>query len=185
MRPIGIVSAAVLSLVLGTAAPIYAQQEEPQPAARPAPQEHPQEQKPEAKPEQPEPKTAQPEKRPPEQPKQEQREEKAQQKEEKRENQGQKVEERREEKREVKTVRIPEERFHANFGRAHVFRINRPVIVAGVPRFQFGGFWFEIVDPWPVGWAYTDEVYVDYIDGVYYVINPLHPEVRVVVNVVP
>jgi hypothetical protein len=35
--------------------------------------------------------------------------------------------------------------------------INRPVIVENRPRFQYRGYWFEIVDPWPVGWAYTDD----------------------------
>ena len=60
--------------------------------------------------------------------------------------------------------RIPEDRFRTNFGRQHTFSIGQPVIVAGTPRFQYGGYWFVIAQPWPVGWVYTDVVYVDYIE---------------------
>jgi hypothetical protein len=35
-----------------------------------------------------------------------------------------------------------------------------------------------------VGWAYTDSVYVDYIDGEYYVIDLAHPGVRIAVEVI-
>jgi hypothetical protein len=80
--------------------------------------------------------------------------------------------------------RIPDDRFRANFGREHRFRIGRPVIVEGVPRFQYGGYWFVIVQPWPVGWAYTDEVYVDYIEGGYFLLSPVHPGVQISINVV-
>jgi hypothetical protein len=80
--------------------------------------------------------------------------------------------------------RIPDDRFRANFGREHVFVINRPVIVEGAPRFQYGGYWFIIANPWPVGWAYTDQVYVDYISGGYYLLSPVHPGVQVSINVV-
>jgi hypothetical protein len=80
--------------------------------------------------------------------------------------------------------RIPDDRFRANFGRAHVFVINRPVIVEGVPRFQYGGYWFVIAGAWPAGWAYTDQVYVDFIDGEYYLLSPVHPGVQIAINVV-
>jgi len=75
--------------------------------------------------------------------------------------------------------RIPDDKFRANFGRQHVTVINRPVIVEGRPSFQFGGYWFGISQPWPVGWAYTDQVYVDYIDGEYFLFDVLHPGVRI------
>jgi hypothetical protein len=78
-----------------------------------------------------------------------------------------------------KSQRIPDDKFRQNFGREHVTVINRPVIVEGRPRFQTGGYWFEIVDPWPVGWAYSDQVYIDYIDGEYFLFDVLHPGVRV------
>ncbi len=80
--------------------------------------------------------------------------------------------------------RIPEDKFRAHFGSTHVFVINRPVIVAGVPRFQYGGYWFAIGQPWPTGWAYTDQVYVDFIDGGYYLLSPVHPGVQISINVV-
>ena len=79
---------------------------------------------------------------------------------------------------------IPDDKFHAQFGRQHTFVINRPVVVEGQPRFQYGGYWFEIVDPWPVEWAYTDDVYLEYVDGDYFLFDPLHSGVRVAVFVV-
>jgi hypothetical protein len=79
---------------------------------------------------------------------------------------------------------IPEDKFRANFGRSHTVVIHQPVVVEGQPRFQFGGYWFAIVDPWPVGWAYTDECYVDYVDGEYVLFDLLHPGVSVALMVV-
>jgi hypothetical protein len=78
-----------------------------------------------------------------------------------------------------KSERIPDDKFRQHFGREHVVVINRPVIVEGRPRFQNGGYWFEIVDPWPSDWVYTDQVYVDYIDGEYFLFNVAHPGVRI------
>jgi hypothetical protein len=80
--------------------------------------------------------------------------------------------------------RVPEERFRASFGHEHVFVINEPVIVGGYSRFQYSGFWFGFVDPWPESWYYTDGVYVDYVDGGYYLYNPYYPETRVSISVV-
>jgi len=80
--------------------------------------------------------------------------------------------------------RIPEDRFRSNFGREHTFVINEPVLVGGFSRFQYGGFWFGFENPWPEGWYYTDNVYVDYIDGGYYLINPYYPGARVGISVV-
>jgi len=79
---------------------------------------------------------------------------------------------------------IPDDRFRANFGRQHTFAIGQPVIVEGSPRFQYGGYWFVIAQPWPVGWAYTDVVYVDYIDGEYFLLSPVHPGVQIAINVI-
>jgi hypothetical protein len=84
----------------------------------------------------------------------------------------------------VENGRIPDAQFHAHFGREHTFRVGHPVIVEGHPRFQYGGYWFGFGEPWPVGWAYTDDVYVDFIDGQYYLIDPVHPGVRLVLNIV-
>jgi primosomal protein N' len=80
--------------------------------------------------------------------------------------------------------RIPDDRFRANFGEGHTFVINQPVIVGGFSRFQYGGFWFGFVNPWPAEWYYTDNVYVDFIDGGYYLCNPYYPGARVSISVV-
>jgi hypothetical protein len=79
---------------------------------------------------------------------------------------------------------IPDDKFRAHFGRQHTVVINRPTIVEGQPRFQFGGYWFTIVDAWPGGWAYTDQCYIDYVDGEYFLFDLLHPGVRVALFVV-
>jgi len=57
-------------------------------------------------------------------------------------------------------------------------------MVAGHRRFRYGGYWFGLFDPWPVGWYYTDEVYVDYYDGGYYLCNRVHPGIRISINIV-
>src|ERR1700756_574468 len=75
--------------------------------------------------------------------------------------------------------RIPDDRFRASFGREHHFRVghfdNR--------RFQYGGYWFSFNEGWPVGWAYTDDFYIDFIDGQYYLIDLSHPGVQLLLVV--
>lgn len=84
---------------------------------------------------------------------------------------------------------IPADRFHAHFGPSHWFRVHTvPVmIVESRPRFQFGGFWFSMVDPWPESWAptwyETDDVYIDYVNDGYYMYNRRHPDIAIAVNV--
>jgi primosomal protein N' len=80
--------------------------------------------------------------------------------------------------------RIPDARFHSNFGHDHYFRIGTPVMVSGYSRFQYGGFWFGFVEPWPSGWYYTDDVYIDYVDDGYYMYNPYYPGTRFAISVV-
>jgi outer membrane biosynthesis protein TonB len=80
--------------------------------------------------------------------------------------------------------RIPDDRFRSNFGREHSFRIGQPRMVGGYSRFQYGGYWFGFVQPWPDGWYYTDDVYVDYIDGGYYLCNPSYPGNQIAISVV-
>jgi hypothetical protein len=75
--------------------------------------------------------------------------------------------------------RIPDEKFRASFGREHTFRVER----RDDRRFQYGGYWFTYSEPWPVAWAYTDAVYVDFIDGQYYLIDLSHPGVRLLLVV--
>ena len=85
--------------------------------------------------------------------------------------------------------RIPEARFRTHFGRGHWFRVHSvPVIVVErYPRFQYAGFWFTLVDPWPESWSErwyeTDDVYVDYVNDGYYMCNRRHPGVFIAVNV--
>ena len=80
--------------------------------------------------------------------------------------------------------RIPEARFRSNFGREHQFHMGNPVLVGGYSRFQYGGFWFGFVQPWPTGWYYTDDVYIDYVDGGYYMFDPYYPGARFAISVV-
>lgn len=80
--------------------------------------------------------------------------------------------------------RIPDDRFRANFGSGHNFHMGNPVLVGGYSRFQYGGFWFGFVQPWPSGWYYTDNVYIDYVDGGYYMYNPYYPGARFSISVV-
>jgi hypothetical protein len=88
----------------------------------------------------------------------------------------QKVEERR---------RIDDEHFRAHFGHDHHFAIRHVVMVGGRPHFAYGGYNFEIAEAWPGGWSYNDNVYVDYVDGGYFLFNLRHPGVRVAVTVLP
>jgi hypothetical protein len=77
---------------------------------------------------------------------------------------------------------IPDEKFRAQFGREHHFNA-RSVIVRGQPRFQYGGYTFEIIDAWPAEWVDTDDYYIEYIDGNYYLIDLVHPDIRLAVFV--
>ncbi|HTF42677.1 MAG TPA: hypothetical protein VK641_02195 [Terriglobales bacterium] len=80
--------------------------------------------------------------------------------------------------------RIPDDKFRSHFGREHHFRVSRPTVVSGQPRFEYGGFSFIMVDPWPVGWDYADDCYIDYVDGEYLLFDLAHPGVTIVLNVV-
>lgn len=75
--------------------------------------------------------------------------------------------------------RVPEATFRASFGREHHFHVER----RDDRRFNYGGYWFAYEQPWPGDWDYNDDVYVEDIDGEYYLINPRHPGVRLLVVV--
>lgn len=183
MKFVGILSTAFLSLTLGAAVPAFAQQEEHQQQE----EKHVQQEDKKAQSDKPaqEEKHAQQEEKKAEQ-KPAQQEEKHAQEEKKAEQEkpAQRDEQHEQQAQRADNHRIPDDRFHANFGREHVFIINRPVIVEGHPRFQYGGYWFGFNQPWPVGWLYTDNVYVDYVDGGYFLYNPFHPGIRVIVTVI-
>ena|SRR5271157_1233300 len=85
--------------------------------------------------------------------------------------------------------RIPDDRYNGYFGRNHGFVIySQPyMVVGGFPRFQYGGYWFALVDPWPSYWAnnwyQTDNVYVVYANNGYYMYNQRYPGVGIAINV--
>ena len=60
-------------------------------------------------------------------------------------------------------------------------------VVGGYPRFQYSGYWFSMVDPWPEYWANdwydTDDVYVTYVDNGYYLFNRRHPQTGIAINI--
>jgi hypothetical protein len=160
MTRIGIISTAVLSLSLGLGIPAYAQQEQ-----------HEQ--------------------------KEENKEKPAQEKE--KEKKGQLEKPRQEEKSaqqhapEARSAqqhehagnsghgRIPDDRYKANFGREHRFRVTESDYRSH--RFQYGGYWFGFEHSWPSNWLYTQDVYVIEIDGVYYLCNASYPGVNLVLSV--
>jgi len=51
--------------------------------------------------------------------------------------------------------RIPDDRFRGYFGPSHEFRIyGLPfLVVGGYPRFQYNGYWISAIDPWPEYWG--------------------------------
>jgi DNA mismatch repair ATPase MutL len=83
-----------------------------------------------------------------------------------------------------KSGHIPDDRFKSNFGHSHTFVVQRTTVVQGQPGFVYGGYSFVFVDAWPGDWAYTDDCYVDYIDGEYFLFNVLHPGIRIALFVV-
>jgi len=177
MKLVGVISTAVLSLTLGAAAPVYAQQEQ-----------HEQQEEQKDKPAQADEKKAQAEKPVKQEEKTAQQQDRnAKQEDKTAQQQDRTAKEEGKTAQEQRGVadhgRIPDDRFRASFGHEHVFVINRPVIVEGHPRFQYGGYWFGFGEPWPVGWNYSDNVYVDYVDGGYYLYNPVHAGVRISINI--
>ena len=75
--------------------------------------------------------------------------------------------------------RIPDDRFRSSFGREHHFRVEH----VDNRRFHYGGYWFTFNEGWPVGWGYTDDFYIDFIDGQYYLIDLSHPGVQLLLVV--
>jgi hypothetical protein len=172
MKLVGIIGTAVLSLTL--AAPVYAQQEQhdqqedkDKPAEKKAQPEKPAKQ---------EEKTAKPEEKSAQQ-------EKNAKPEEKNAKQEQRAPEAKPEKQEQRAAgnRIPDDRYKANFGQGHTFRVNQGDYRNR--RFEYGGYSFGFVGEWPGNWLYTQNVYVIDIDGVYYLCNPTYPGVNIELSV--
>lgn len=178
MKLVGAISTAVLSFTLGVGIPAYAQQEQ-----------HDQQEENKDKPAHEREKQAQPakqgEKNVQLQDKDNKQEKSAQQ-----QDKNNKPEERNaqqhaqpvEHARNNGGGRIPDDRYRANFGQAHRFRVSQGDY--NNRRFQYGGYSFGFVDAWPSNWLYTQDVYVIEIDGVYYLCNASYPGVNITLNVV-
>jgi len=158
MRLFGVISTAVLSLAI--AAPVYAQEQ------------HEQQEEQKDKPAEQKEKKAQPEK-PAKQEEKSAQSEKNVKPEEKNAQQAK--------PQHASAGRIPDDRYKANFGREHTFRVSQGDYRNH--RFQYGGYWFGFAAPWPSNWLYTQDVFVVDIDGVYYLCNPVYPGVNVALNV--
>ena len=76
--------------------------------------------------------------------------------------------------------RIPDDRYHASFGREHHFRVAR----GSDRRFEYGGYAFEYVEVWPSGWSPDDECYIVLDGDDYYLVDVVHPELRIRVVIV-
>jgi hypothetical protein len=170
MKLVGAISAAVLSLSLAAVVPAYAQQE---PHDQQEEKDKPAEKK------------AQPE-RPAKAPEKSAQEDRNARPEEKNAKQ---QEARPEAKPEPKPGnqmqragggRIPDDRYKANFGQGHTFRVSQGDYRNH--RFQYGGYSFGFVGVWPSNWLYTQDVYVIDIDGVYYLCNPAYPGVNIALS---
>jgi len=72
---------------------------------------------------------------------------------------------------------IPADRYKANFGSDHTFRVTQGDY--NNHSFQYGGYSFGFAGAWPSNWLYTQNVYVVDIDGVYYLCNPMYPGVNI------
>jgi len=77
--------------------------------------------------------------------------------------------------------RISEAHYSASFGSGHSFHVNRGDY--DHRRFQYGGYSFGFVDAWPIAWGYSDDVYVVYTDGGYYMYDAFHPGLRISINI--
>jgi hypothetical protein len=184
MKLVGALSAAVLSLSLGIGIPAYAQQEQ-----------HDQQEENKDKPAQEKEKKVQPEQSAKPDEKNARQEEKAAKPEEKnvRQEKSAKPEEKNAQEQHAQQPkpeqkeehagggRIPADRFKANFGREHSFRVSEGDYRNH--RFQYGGYWFGFESVWPSNWLYTQDVYVVEINGVYYLCNASYPGVNLTLSV--
>jgi len=77
--------------------------------------------------------------------------------------------------------RIPQDRFRANFGREHHFRVGH---IDNGRRFVREGVTFELVEVWPTVWSYDDDFFIEDDGDDYYLVDVIHPEIRVLVIVI-
>lgn len=80
--------------------------------------------------------------------------------------------------------RIPDDQFHSHFGREHHFHVQRQEIVnVSQPVVVYGGYSWQLAEPWPSDWSYDDDCYIDEVDGEYFLFDVLHPGIRIAVFV--
>ena len=193
MKVIRITSAAILSLLLGIAASGYAEQEkqgekqrEPEKQAQPERQAKPEQQHAQQQKQAEPAKQSKPEQQHAQQQKQakpEQQQQHAQQQKQQEQNKQQHAQQQKRQDQRAGARgggRIPEDRYRANFGREHTFRVSQADYRGR--RFHYGGYWFGFVDPWPSNWLYTQNVYVVDMNGVYYLCNPMYPGVNIALS---
>lgn len=78
--------------------------------------------------------------------------------------------------------RIPDDQFRTHFGREHHFHVQREQIVnVSQPVVVYGGYSWQLVEPWPSDWSYEDDCYIDEVDGEYFLFDVLHPGIRIAV----
>ena len=81
--------------------------------------------------------------------------------------------------------RIPDDRFRASFGPRHTFRLRRQEVINNPrPVITYGGYSFELLEPWPAGWSFDDDCYINYVDDQYYLFNPARPGMHIALVVV-
>jgi hypothetical protein len=188
MKQLGFISTAVLSMILGATAPVYAQEQ------------HEQREESKAKPAQQEEKKAQPEKAVKHEPAKQEEKPSAQHEKvtapaqknarsdaKATQQHAQQSPQPRPQQHAQSAQhaaaghgRIPADRFQAKFGNEHRFRVSQADYRNR--RFQYGGYSFGFVDPWPSNWLYTQDVYVVDIGGVYYLCNATYPGVNLALS---
>jgi hypothetical protein len=201
MKLLTIIGSSSLFLLMGLTVPVYAQdkpeepkpQEEKKPAEKPKPpEEKPKEQpkKPHDTPDRPAEKPAErpaekPAERPAEKPGEQPRSEHAPatRDEHARTEQG-RNDQAHKEQAHGGGKRIPDDKFKTHFGQEHHFHVGHPRVEGGRSQFAYGGYNFYFVEPWPAAWGYDDDVYIVDIDGVYYLVDAVHPGAQLQVDVV-
>ena len=181
MKTLGVISTAVLFLLLVSSPAAYSQDRDETKAA------HPQEDKDKAKHDNDNPSMrgdehhGQPEAARPQQEQKEQREQRP-------EERNQRHMERDEHQHTAQAQqgkRIPDDKFRAHLGRQHTFRVQRTQIINNPqPVIVYGGYSFQLIEAWPAEWAFDDDCYIDYVDGEYFLFDVFHPGIRLAVLVV-
>lgn len=79
--------------------------------------------------------------------------------------------------------RIDDAHYRAHFGADHHFAIHHVQRINGREGFSYGGYQFAFAQPWPGGWSYNDNCYIEFVDGQYYLYDLSHPGIRIMLVV--